>query len=117
MLAARIVPHVALSASGLIVAVLLFSTAQTTLSVKFLKLPYGYASLLLGCSGLTLTLVAISFASVSTHGLSIHGAASWLATTVMVWLVTTIGAILLFDVYVPRYQAPVRVIHRYEGIH
>lgn len=101
-LAARIVPHVALSASGLIVAVVFFTVTQTTLSLKILRLPHGYASLLLGCTGLTLTVVAMSLASVSTHGLSIHGAASWLAATVMVWLVTTIGAILLFDVYLPR---------------
>jgi hypothetical protein len=34
-------------------------------------------------------------ASVLTHGLAIDGMASWLATTVVVWLVTTIGAITL----------------------
>lgn len=102
VLAARVVPHVALSASGLIVAVVFFSVTQTTLSLYIFKLPHGYASLLLGCSGLTLTVVAMSLASVSTHGLNICGAASWLAATVMVWLVTTIGAILLFDVYLPR---------------
>ena len=91
-----------LTVSGLIVAVVFFSITQTTLSVKILKLPHGYASLLLGCTGLiTLTLGAMSLASVSTHGLSIYGTASWLAATVMVWLVTTIGAILLFDVYLP----------------
>jgi hypothetical protein len=67
-----------------------------------LKLPHGYASLLLGCTGLTLTVGAMILASVSTHGLSIYGTASWLAAAVMVWLVTTIGAILLFDVYLPR---------------
>lgn len=101
-LAARTVPHVVLTASGLIVAVVFFSIAQSTLSMKILKLPRGYASLLLGCTGLTLTLCAMSLASVSTHGLRIYGGASWLAATVMVWLVTTIGAILLFDVYLPR---------------
>jgi hypothetical protein len=112
-LAAKIVPHVALSVSGLIVAAVFFSITQTTLSLKILKLPYGYASLLLGSTGLILTLVAMGLASLSTHGLSIYGAASWLAATVMVWLVTTIGAILLFDVYLPRYPAQARVIHRY----
>jgi hypothetical protein len=41
-------------------------------------------------------------ASISTHGLTIYGMPSWLAVTVVVWLVTTIGAITLpersFDV-------------------
>lgn len=107
-LAARIVPHVALSASGLIVAVVFFSVTQTALSLKILKLPHGYASLLLGCTGLTLTFLAMGLASVSTHGLNIYGAASWLAATITVWLVTTIGAILLFDVYLPRDSGSIR---------
>jgi hypothetical protein len=51
-----------------------------------------------------MTILAMSLASVSTHGLNIYGAASWLTATVVVWLVTTIGAILLFDVYLPRYR-------------
>lgn len=106
--AARTVPHVALSLSGLVVAAVFFSITQTALSLKILKLPRGYASLLLGCTGLTLTFVAMDVASVSTHGLRIYGTASWLAATVMVWLVTTIGAILLFDVYLPRGAASIR---------
>jgi hypothetical protein len=46
-----------------------------------------------------LTLVALILASVLTHGLTIHGIASWMATTVVVWLVTTIGAISLPDLF------------------
>jgi hypothetical protein len=42
-----------------------------------------------------LTVVALVLASVLTHGLAIDGVASWLAATVVVWLVTTIGAITL----------------------
>lgn len=97
--AAWVVPGVSLSTSGFVVAVVLFSITQTALSVWILKLPHGYASMLLGCTGLTLTVLAMSLASALTHRLSIHGIASWIAATIMVWLVTTIGAILLFDVY------------------
>jgi hypothetical protein len=42
-----------------------------------------------------LTIVALILGSVLTRGITIEGAASWLATTVVVWLVTTIGAITL----------------------
>ncbi|ORW90185.1 hypothetical protein AWB92_20125 [Mycobacterium sp. IEC1808] len=93
--AAWVVPGVSVSASGFIVAVLLFSVAQASLSLLIVKLPRAYASLLLGGAGLVLTLVALSVAAAFTHGLSIRGAASWLAATIIVWLVTTIGAILL----------------------
>ena len=95
LVAAWVVPGVSVSVSGFIVAVVLFSAAQTTLSLLILKLPRAYASLLLGGTGLVLTLVALGLASVWTHGLTIRGAASWLAATILVWLVTTVGAISL----------------------
>ena len=95
LVAAWIVPRVSLSVPGFIVAVLAFAVTQAILSLSILKSPYRYASLLLGGTGLALTIVALILASVLTHGLTIDGMASWLATTVVVWLVTTIGAIAL----------------------
>ncbi|WP_371871534.1 hypothetical protein [Mycobacterium bourgelatii] len=99
MLAAWIVPRVSLSASGFIVALVLFSVTQALLSFLILKLPHEYASLLLGGSGLALTLLALVLAAELTDGVSIGGFPSWVATTVMVWLVTTIGAISLPDLF------------------
>ena len=95
LIAAWIVPGVSLSVPGFIVAVVVFSVAQAILSLPMLKLPRQYASLLLGGTGLVLTIVALLLASVLTHGITIDGMAPWVATTVVVWLVTTIGAITL----------------------
>jgi hypothetical protein len=95
LVAASVVPRVSVSVSGFIVAVVLFSLAQAILSLLILKLPHGYASLLLGGTGLVLTFVALSLASAFTHGLTIRGTASWIAATIVVWLVTTVGAISL----------------------
>jgi hypothetical protein len=95
LLAAWIVPRVSLSVPGFVVAVAVFAVTQAVLSLSILKLPHRYASLLLGGTGLALTIVTLILASVLTHGLTIKGMASWLATTVVVWLVTTIGAITL----------------------
>jgi len=100
LVAAWVVPRVSVSVSGFIVAVALFSVAQAILSLSILKLPHGYASLLLGGTGLVLTFVALSLASVLTHGLTIRGTASWIATAIVVWLVTTVGAISLPDALV-----------------
>jgi hypothetical protein len=72
-----------------------FAVAQAILFLSVLKLPHPQASLLLGGTGLALTIVAFMLASVLTRGLTIEGVASWLATTVVVWLVTTISAIAL----------------------
>lgn len=95
LIAAWIVPGISLSALGFTVAVVVFAVTQAILSFSILKLPHRYASLLLGGTGLALTIVALILASALTHGLTIDGMASWVATTVVVWLVTTIGAIML----------------------
>ena len=56
--------------------------------------------LLLGGTGLALTIVALILASILTHGFTIVGMESWVATTVVVWLVTTIGAITLPELFI-----------------
>jgi hypothetical protein len=84
-----------LSVRAFIVAVAVFAVTQAILSLPILELPHRYASLLLGGTGLALTIVALALASVLTHGLTIGGMASWVATAVVVWLVTTIMAITL----------------------
>lgn len=94
LVAAWIVPGVSLSVPGFIVAVLAFAVMQGTLSLPILKLPREYSSLLLGGTGLALTIVALILASILTHGVTIDSMRSWLATTAVVWLVTTIGATL-----------------------
>ncbi len=98
LVAARVVPYVSMSVSGFVVAVVVFTAAQATLSLAIVKLPRAYASLLLGGTGLVLTLVALTLAAVFTHGLTIRGVASWAAAIVVVWLITTIGAISLPEV-------------------
>jgi hypothetical protein len=95
LLATWIVPGVSSSIPGFIVAIVVFAVTQAILSLSILKLPHRYASLLLGATGLALTIVALILASTLTAGLTIEGMESWLATIVVVWLVTTIGAITL----------------------
>jgi uncharacterized membrane protein YvlD (DUF360 family) len=99
LVAAWVVPGLSLSWSAFVVAVVVFSVAQAMLLLLIEKLPHAYASLLLGGFGLVLTIVALSIASLVTHGLTIRGLASWLATTVVVWLVTTVGAISLPELF------------------
>jgi hypothetical protein len=95
LVVAWIVPGVWLSVPGFIVAVVVFAVMQAILSLSILKVPHRYLSLLLGGTGLALTIAALALASTLTHEITIDGMASWLASTVVVWLVTTIGAITL----------------------
>ena len=93
--AAWVVPGVYLSATGFLAAATVFAVTQAILSSSFSTLPRWYLPLLLGGTGLAMTIVALVLASTLTRGLTIDGMASWLAITVVVWLVTTIGAITL----------------------
>jgi len=95
LVAVWIVPGVSSSVPGFFVAVVVFAVTQAILSSSILKLPHRYASLLFGGTGLALTIIALILASILTHGLTIVGMESWLTTTVVVWLATTIGAITL----------------------
>ena len=95
LVAAGVVPGVDLSVPGFIVAVAVFAVTQSILSLSILRLPRWYVPLLLGGTGLALTIIALILASIPARGLTIGGTASWLATTIVVWLVTTIGAITL----------------------
>jgi hypothetical protein len=94
LVAASVVPHVSMSVSAFVVAVAVFAVAQAILSLSIVRLPHGYALLVFGGTGLVLTVVALSLASVLTRGCDIRGTPSWIATTLVVWLVTTIGAVL-----------------------
>ena len=95
LVAAWLVPGVSVRPAGFIVAVVIFAAAQAILSPFFLKMASRYASAFIGGIGLVSTLAALILASVLTHGLSIRGVGSWVAATVVVWLVTALATLLL----------------------
>lgn len=95
LVAAWLVPGVRVSVSGFVVAVAVFALAQAVLAPFIAKMASRYASAFLGGIGLVSTFVALLLASVLTHGLSIRGAGSWVAATVIVWLVTAIATLVL----------------------
>ena len=95
LVAAWLVPGVSLSPLGFIAAVVIFTVAQAILSPFFLKMASRYASAFLGGIGLVSTLVALILASLLSNGLSIRGIGSWVAATVVVWLVTALATLVL----------------------
>ncbi|WP_137149847.1 phage holin family protein [Mycolicibacterium sp. CR10] len=95
LVAAWLVPGVSLSALGFITAVVIFTVTQAILSPFFLKMASRYASAFLGGIGLVSTFVALLLASLLSNGLSIRGTGSWIAATVLVWLVTALATVVL----------------------
>jgi len=95
LIAAWLVKGVSVRVAGFIVAVVVFSVAQAILAPFIAKMANRYASALLGGIGLVSTLVALILASVLTNGLTIRGLGSWIAATVVVWLVSALATMLL----------------------
>jgi hypothetical protein len=89
------VPGVTVRPLGFVTAVVIFTVAQGILSPFFLKMASRYASAFLGGIGLVSTLAALILATLLTNGLSIRGIGSWVAATVVVWLVTALATLLL----------------------
>jgi hypothetical protein len=90
-----LIPGVTLRPLGFVTAVVIFTIAQGILSPFFLKMASRYASAFLGGIGLVSTLAALILATLLTNGLSIRGIGSWVAATVVVWLVTAVATLLL----------------------
>jgi hypothetical protein len=95
LVASLIVPGVTLRPLGFLTAVVIFTVAQAILSPFFLKMASRYASAFLGGIGLISTLAALVLASLFSSGISIRGIGSWIAATVIVWLVTAIATLVL----------------------
>ena len=82
-------------APGFLVATLIFAGTQFLLSPHVTKLSEQHAVALTGGVGLISTLVALVAASLLSSGLSIRGIGTWILATLVVWLVTSLGAWLL----------------------
>ena len=95
LVAMWLLPDVHLSASGFITAVLVFAVAQSVLSPFIFKMAHRYAPAVIGGIGLVSTFVALLIASLFPGGLTIDGAVTWVLATLVVWIVTALGAWLL----------------------
>lgn len=95
LVAWRIVHGVEVRPVGFVVAVVVFAVAQAILAPFFLKMASRYATAFLGGIGLVSTLAALILASRFSSGLSIRGIGSWVAATVVVWLVTALATLVL----------------------
>jgi hypothetical protein len=101
VVAAFLVKNVHVSVWGFISAVVIFAVAQAILAPLIGKLATRYASAFVGGIGLVSTLLALVLAATLTHGLTIRGLASWVAATVVVWLVTALATVVLGKLIVP----------------
>lgn len=81
--------------AGFIVAVVVFVAAQAILAPFVFNMARKYASPVLGGIGIVSTLLALWIATLFSDGLRIDGVGAWIASAVIVWLVTALGGWLL----------------------
>lgn len=84
-----------LSALGFLTAVIVFSIAQVAVAPLVDKLARRYAEPLLGGVGLISTFLALVVATLFSGGLRIHGVSTWIAATLIVWLVTALATLVV----------------------
>lgn len=95
LVAALVVPGMRLSLSGFLVTVVVFAVAQSLLAPFIVNQARKHAPALLGGIGLVTTFVALLIASLFPGGLQISGVSTWITATLVVWVVTALGAWLL----------------------
>jgi hypothetical protein len=96
LVAASLVDGVEVTASGFVVAVVLFAVIQSVLSPFIAKVTARNAAALLGGVGLLSTFVALWLTTRLGDALTIDGGAgTWIAATVVVWLATALATLLL----------------------
>lgn len=95
LVAAWVLDDVSVSATGFVVAVVVFTAAQAILTPFVVNLARKHASALLGGIGIVSTLVALWVATLFPGGLSISGVLTWVLAALIVWVVTALGAWLV----------------------
>jgi uncharacterized membrane protein YvlD (DUF360 family) len=81
--------------NGFIVAVLIFAVLQSILSPFIFKTTTKNASALTGAVGLISTFIALVVANLVSDGLEISGTSAWFFGTILVWIITMLGTLLL----------------------
>lgn len=94
--AAILVDGVEVTASGFFIVVALYAVVQSVISPFIARVAAKNASALLGGVGIIAALIALFAATLVGDSLTISGGiGTWIAATVVVWLVTALATLLL----------------------
>jgi len=82
-------------ANGFIVAVLVFAIIQSILAPWLSNVTSRGSGALTGAVGLISTFIALVVANLVSDSLKITGTSGWIFGTLLVWIITMLGALLL----------------------
>ena len=95
LVAALVLDDMSLDAASFIVEVAVFTVVVFVIQPLIIKQSLQSASALAGSSALLATLVGLIVTSVTTDGLQIRGAGTWVMATIIVWSTSLIGSVVL----------------------
>jgi uncharacterized membrane protein YvlD (DUF360 family) len=95
VVAASVLDDMWLDASGFVIAVAIFTLLIVLVQPLIVKVSLRSAPALAGSSSLIAVLVALIVTDLVSDGLNIDGGVTWIAATVIVWVVSLLGGLLL----------------------
>lgn len=95
LLAGLVVPGMGVGPSGFIVAVVVFTLAQSLLTPLVTRIARRFSPPLVGGVGVLSSGVALAIASSMQGGITLQSPTAWILATLVVWLVTALGSWLL----------------------
>lgn len=96
LVAALLLDDVEVTLSGFLIVVVVFAVLQSVLGPFIAKVAAKNATAFLGGIGLVTTFVALLVSTLVSDSLDIDGGVvTWIAATVIVWLVTALATVLL----------------------
>ena len=105
ILAAWILDDMTLSASGFLLALLIFTMIEIVIQPLIIQMSMRHARALAGSSALLASFVALVITAWVSDGLQISGSTTWLLATVIIWAASLLLGILLPLVVFKRWMA------------
>jgi hypothetical protein len=102
LVASLVLDNMSIDAGSFIAVVVVFAAIQSILSPFIAKLAAQNARALLGGVGLVATFLALLICEVLFDGFTITGASTWVFATLIVWIVTMLGAWILPLIFLKR---------------
>ena len=110
-----VLPDFTLHLGGFLMAVGVFTLAHALLGSFVLNIAQRYAAPLAGGVGLVATLLALWVATLFQGGIEIHGAMTWVAATLLVWVITAMGGWIFMAFFIEKWlkrRAATKIMNR-----
>ena len=99
LIAGALLEDMNMSASGFVVALLIFTVAEVVLEPLIARIAMRHAEALQGGTALVTTFLALLITDIVSDGLNIEGGLTWVLATLIVWLVTMLAGVILAAIF------------------